>query len=178
MLRDCKALSCFGSRVEEEEEEGDDGDEGEGEEGVAGVGEDSGEGMVGVGEDLGEGVGSLEVGMLRDCKALSCFGSRVEEEEEEGDDGDEGEGEEGVAGVGEDSGEGMVGVGEDLGEGVVFGIGNGLGGTTKPSNTPMAEKPFETADRQAEKSNKADLGEKGDVDRDPVTVMEIPETEA
>ena len=61
--------------------------------------------------------GSLVVGMLRDCKALSCFGSKVEEEEEEGDDGDDGEGEEGVVGVGEDSGEGMVGVGEDLGEG-------------------------------------------------------------
>nr|POE80533.1 hypothetical protein CFP56_04892 [Quercus suber] len=42
----------------------------------------------------------------------------------------------------------------------------------------MAEKPSETADRQAEKMDRADLGEKGEVDRDPVTIMEIAETEA
>ncbi|KAF5474554.1 hypothetical protein F2P56_006444 [Juglans regia] len=46
--------------------------------------------------------GSLEVGMLRDCRALSCFGSSVEGEEDE----------EGVVGVG------LVGVGEEVGEGV------------------------------------------------------------
>lgn len=36
--------------------------------------------------------GSLEVGMLRDCRAVSCFGSRVDDDD--GDrEGEEGEGE-------------------------------------------------------------------------------------
>jgi hypothetical protein len=52
--------------------------------------------------------GSLDVGMLRDCRALSCFGSRVEGDED-GDEGEEGEGEVGVVGVGDDVGEGVGG---------------------------------------------------------------------
>ena len=51
--------------------------------------------------------GSLEVGMLRDSRALNCFGSRVDEDEE-GEDGEE-EGEDGLDGLGD---------GEDVGEGV------------------------------------------------------------
>jgi len=33
--------------------------------------------------------GSLEVGMLRDSRAIACFGSRVEVVDVEGDDGDD-----------------------------------------------------------------------------------------
>ena len=49
--------------------------------------------------------GSLDVGRFRDCRALSCFGSRVEDDN----------GLEGVDGVGEDEGEGDL-VGEMGGE--------------------------------------------------------------
>ena len=59
--------------------------------------------------------GSLEVGMLRDSRALNCFGSRVDEDEE-GEDGEE-EGEDGLD-DGEDVGEDGLGDGEDVGEGV------------------------------------------------------------
>ena len=77
--------------------------------------------------------GSFEVGMLRDWRALSCFGSRVDEPGEEGVDGDEdggseGEGEEEeeeefFGGVGEEIGDGVEeeffgGVGEEMGDGV------------------------------------------------------------
>lgn len=45
--------------------------------------------------------GSFEVGILRDCKALSCFGSSVECEEDEDEGGEGGEGDEVGEGVGE-----------------------------------------------------------------------------
>lgn len=61
--------------------------------------------------------GSLAVGMLRDWRALSCFGSRAEDKEEgeeegeEEEDGGDGEGEEVevFGGDGEEVGEGAGG---------------------------------------------------------------------
>ena len=61
---------------------------------------------------------------------------------------------------------------------VVPGMGDGLGGVTKPSNTPTVEKSSEMANRKTKNMARADLGEKGGDDREQETVMEILETEA
>ncbi|CAK9148107.1 unnamed protein product [Ilex paraguariensis] len=73
--------------------------------------------VVALWRGVGGAQGSLEVGTLRDWRALSCFGSRVEVEVEEGEDGVVGVGE--VNGAGDGSG---VGFGEVVGVGVEGGL--------------------------------------------------------
>ncbi|KAM2043217.1 hypothetical protein ACFXTI_036517 [Malus domestica] len=98
--------------------------------------------------------GSLEVGMLRDWRALSCFGSSVLEDGEDGKVGDLGVVVE-FGGVGEEVGDGVGGSGAladgedgkvgDLGVVVEFGgvgeeLGDGVGGSGALAERAVAER--------------------------------------